>query len=257
VTRAASPRTRPQRSDGEQSRERLIHAALPLFAHQGFAKTSTRSIAEAAGTNLAAIKYYFGDKAGLYRAVFFDLPSAPHEEIAGFGGAERSRRIEAPVQLRRAGDSFSGLLCTTSQGRSEGLSLDDALRGLYLGFLGPLKQGALTRLRMKLQMREMLEPTGLWEEQINRGIKPMHDALVQVLCRHLGLKRPDDEVRRLAVCLAALGVHLHVGRDITDVLAPSLNRGTRSLDRWLARLVMYAQAMVGAEMQRRKMAAPH
>ena len=257
MTRAASSRTRPQRSDGEPSRERLIHAALPLFARQGFAKTSTRSIAEAAGTNLAAIKYYFGDKAGLYRAVFFDLPSAPHEEISGFDGAEPGRRIEAPLQLRGAGDAFSGLLCTALQRRSEGLSLDDALRGLYLGFLGPLKQGDLTTLRMKLQMREMLEPTGLWEEQINRGIKPMHDALVQVLCRHLGLKHPDDEVRRLAVCLAALGVHLHVGRDITDVLAPGLNRGTKSLDRWLERLVMYAQAMVGAEMQRRNMAAPH
>jgi len=222
VTRIASPRTRPPRSDGEQSRERLIHAALPLFAHQGFAKTSTRGIAEAAGTNLAAIKYYFGDKAGLYCAVFFDLQSAPHEEIVRFGGA----------------------------------GLDDALRGFYLGFLEPLKQGDLTTLRMKLRMREMLEPTGLWEEQINRGIKPMHDALVQVLCRHLGLKRPDDEVRRLAVCLAALGVHLHVGRDITDVLAPSLNRGAKSLDRWLERLVMYGQAMVGAEMQRRQGAAP-
>jgi AcrR family transcriptional regulator len=222
VTRTDSPRTRPQRSDGEQSRERLIHAALPLFAHQGFAKTSTRRIAEVAGTNLAAIKYYFGDKAGLYRAVFFDLQSAPHGEIARFGGA----------------------------------GLDDALRGLYLGFLEPLKQGDLTTLRMKLHMREMLEPTGLWEEEINRGIKPMHDALVQVLCRHFGLKRPDDEVRRLAVCLAALGVHLHVGRDITDVLAPSLNSGAKSLDRWLERLVMYGQAMVGAEMQRRQVAAP-
>jgi len=256
VTRTDSPRTRPQRSDGEQSRERLIHAALPLFAHQGFAKTSTRSIAEAAGTNLAAIKYYFGDKAGLYRAVFFDLQSAPHGEIARFGGAELSRRIEAPVQLREAGDSHSGLLSTTSQAFRSGLSLDDALRGLYLGFLEPLKQGDLTTLRMKLHMREMLEPTGLWEEEINRGIKPMHDALVQVLCGHLGLKRPDDEVRRLAVCLAALGVHLHVGRDITDVLAPSLNSGAKSLDRWLERLVMYGQAMVGAEMQRRQVAAP-
>jgi AcrR family transcriptional regulator len=213
-------RPRAPRSDGEQSRERLLHAALALFAQQGFANTSTREIAEAAGTNLAAIKYYFGDKAGLYRAVFFELQSAPEEEIERFGGAE--------------------------------LSLRDALRGLYIGLIEPLKQGELTTLCMKLHMREMLEPTGLWAEEIDKGIRPMHEALVEVLCRHVGVERPDDEIQRLAVCVAALGVHLHVGRDVTDALAPTLNATPDALDRWLERLVMYAEAMVAAEVQRRR-----
>lgn len=223
MTGADPARPRTPRSDGEPSRERLVHAALPLFAHQGFAKTSTREIAEAAGTNLAAIKYYFGDKAGLYRAVFFELQPTSEDEIARFGGPA--------------------------------LSLRDALCGLYLGFLEPLRQGELTSLCMKLHMREMLEPTGLWEEEIQRGIKPMHDALVALLCRHLGLKRADDEVQRLAICVAALGVHLHVGRDVTDALAPELNHGAAAFDLWLERLVMYAQAMVGAELARRRAAA--
>ena len=61
---------RKSRSDGVQSRERLLMAAMRLFAEQGFAKTSTREIALAAGTNIASISYYFGDKAGLYRAAF-------------------------------------------------------------------------------------------------------------------------------------------------------------------------------------------
>lgn len=220
MTEINTARTRTPRSDGEHSRERLLHAALSLFAHQGYANTSTREIAEAAGTNLAAIKYYFGDKAGLYRAVFFDLQSAPDEEIGRYGGAE--------------------------------LSLREALRGLYVGFLEPLKQGDLTTLCMKLHMREMLEPTGLWAEEIDQGIRPMHEALVRVLCRHVGVDTPDDEIQRLAVCVSALGVHLHVGRDVTDALAPGLNRAPDALDRWLDGLVMYAEAMVAAEMQRRR-----
>jgi hypothetical protein len=52
--------------------------------------------------------------------------------------------------------------------------------------------------------------------------------------------------------VAALGVHLHVGRDVTDALAPSLNATPDALDRWLERLVMYAEAMVAAEVQRRR-----
>lgn len=217
----AAPTDLPRhaRSDGEQSRERLLHSALGLFAQHGFAKTSTRQIAEAAGANLAAIRYYFGDKAGLYRAAFFELQGKPEDDIARFS--------------------------------NPALSLREALRGVYVGFLEPLKQGELTRCCMTLHMREMLEPTGLWEEEIKQGIKPMHEALVAVLCRHLGLKRADDDVRRLAICVAALGVHLHVGRDVTDALAPRLNAGAKALDQWADRLVMYAEAMVSAEAQRR------
>jgi len=218
-----SPRARTPRSDGELSRERLMHSALRLFAQQGFAKTSTREIAEAAGTNLAAISYYFGDKAGLYRAVFTGLQGVPREAAAQLADALPALR--------------------------------DALLGLYEGFLEPLKQGDLASLCMKLHMREMLEPTGLWDEEVREGIKPLHDALVAVLCRELGLRRVDDEVRRLAVCIAALGVHLHVGRDVTDVLAPGLNGSPRALDLWLDRLVMYAQAMVEAERARRAVVA--
>src|SRR4051812_24113332 len=67
---------RKSRSDGVQSRERLLLSAMRLFAEQGFARTSTREIALAAGTNIASISYYFGDKAGLYRAAFTE--PAPH-----------------------------------------------------------------------------------------------------------------------------------------------------------------------------------
>ena len=77
---------RSMRSDGEQSRERLLHAALRLFAHQGYERTSTREIAEAAAANVAAISYYFGDKAGLYKAVFFGASGLP----AGAGVSARA-----------------------------------------------------------------------------------------------------------------------------------------------------------------------
>ena len=75
---------RPLRQDGEQSRERLLRVGLALFAQKGFEKTSTREIAEAAQTNIAAISYYFGDKAGLYRAVFFESQGSPTEDIARY-----------------------------------------------------------------------------------------------------------------------------------------------------------------------------
>ena len=104
---------------------------------------------------------------------------------------------------------------------------------------------------MKLHFREMLEPTGLWQEEITHGIQPMHEALLAVLCRHFGVAQADDELQRLAVCICGLGVHLHVGHDVIDQVAPQLNQGADALDRWSERLVIYALAMIDAERQRR------
>lgn len=216
-------RHRHPRSDGEQSRQRLLLAGLRLFAQQGFAKTSTREIAEAANTNVAAISYYFGDKAGLYRAVFLEPIDAPPPDLA-------------PI--------FEGT-CT----------LEEALRMMLSGFIEPLKHDETARLCIKLHCREMLEPTGLWEEEIANGIKPLHFALVALLCREFGLDEPDDETQRLAVSIAGLGVHLFVSRDVIEALAPQLSATHEAVDLWADRLVMYAQAMVDAENKRRRKAA--
>jgi AcrR family transcriptional regulator len=206
-------------SPGEDARSRLLRSGLRLFAQQGYSKTSTRELAEDAGVNVASISYYFGDKAGLYRAVFFEPLGAPQ------GGSRRSDWLA--------------------------LSLPQALAELFAELLEPLRQGDTARLCMKLHFREMLEPTGLWEQQVAQGFKPMHDALLAVLCRHFSVEQADEELQRLAVCICGLGVHLHVGHDVIEQLAPRLNEGADALDRWSQRLVMYAQAMIDAERRRR------
>jgi TetR/AcrR family transcriptional regulator, regulator of cefoperazone and chloramphenicol sensitivity len=53
----------------QETRQRLIDAALDLFGAQGFEGTSTRALAEQAQVNLAAIPYHFGSKEKLYRAI--------------------------------------------------------------------------------------------------------------------------------------------------------------------------------------------
>jgi AcrR family transcriptional regulator len=47
---------------------RLLEAAEDHFGDHGFAGASLRGICQAAGVNLASVKYYFGDKEGLYIA---------------------------------------------------------------------------------------------------------------------------------------------------------------------------------------------
>ena len=52
-----------------ETRERLLDAAEPLFAEEGFAATSMRKIISRAEVNSAAIHYHFGSKQDLFVAV--------------------------------------------------------------------------------------------------------------------------------------------------------------------------------------------
>jgi AcrR family transcriptional regulator len=53
----------------DDTRQRLIRAAVFVFGSQGFEGASTRRIAALAGTNISSIAYHFGGKENLYLAV--------------------------------------------------------------------------------------------------------------------------------------------------------------------------------------------
>lgn len=57
------------RLDPEERRRRLIEAAMPLFANQGFAGTTTKEIARAAGVSEGLLFKYFATKSALYEAI--------------------------------------------------------------------------------------------------------------------------------------------------------------------------------------------
>lgn len=92
---------------GEDTRGRILEAALELFAASGFEGASTRTIAERAGVNLPAIQYYFGSKEGLYRAVVEQFNQQMKAGVAPV--AERIRAELAAGQPSRR--RLIGLLC--------------------------------------------------------------------------------------------------------------------------------------------------
>ncbi|WP_210542970.1 CerR family C-terminal domain-containing protein [Rhodoferax sp. PAMC 29310] len=214
-----TPVPKELRIDGQEARTRLLDAALTLFAEKGFAATSIRELALAAQVNVSAISYYFGDKAGLYRALFQDP------------------RINPPVALAPAAN------------------LAEAIRGLLTAMTEPLKQSDAAQQCVKLFMREMLEPTGVWQAEIENNIQPAHLALVDGLCRHLATT-VDDDIHRLAFSIAGLGVMLQLSTDVYRTIRPSLNDTPQAIDAYTDRLLEYALTMVAAEAQRRQIVLP-
>ncbi len=53
-------------------REKILKAAMELFAARGYAGTSTRAICEAAGISKPVLYYYFRDKQHLYQELMID-----------------------------------------------------------------------------------------------------------------------------------------------------------------------------------------
>ena len=93
--RRARPRRPQQRS--LETRERLVEAALHVFADHGFAGASTREIARRAGVALAALPYHFTTKEALWKAaagrIFAQLGESFGRRLQGLEGVDERTRL--------------------------------------------------------------------------------------------------------------------------------------------------------------------
>jgi AcrR family transcriptional regulator len=213
---------RKARANGQQAREKILSEALVLFAEKGYAGTSVRDVAGAAGVNLAAIAYHFGDKEGLYRA-------ALHEPVGRLG---------------------SDISCFDEPG----LPLDDALRMYIRTCLRPFGMGKAALLSVRLRVRERFEPTGLLESPA-AGRDRAYQRLLEMLARHFGLEAPDSELQALAFSIFSLIAQLYYNHDHLAAVEPTLLDAPGAADGWERRFTAYAGAMVAVETTRRNTAA--
>jgi AcrR family transcriptional regulator len=85
-----SPPRRGRQERGEQTRLRLLEAAIDVFGRHGY-EASTRELASAAGVNVAMIPYHFGSKHGLYLAAADHIAAGVLSHVGGAFGAARQR----------------------------------------------------------------------------------------------------------------------------------------------------------------------
>jgi TetR/AcrR family transcriptional regulator, regulator of cefoperazone and chloramphenicol sensitivity len=97
---------------GDETRNRIIEAAVELFGEHGFEAASTRDIAARAGVNAPALQYYFENKEGVYRACVEALaeeawktfgPAIEHaRQVLDDEQADKERLIDAFIRLQEA-----------------------------------------------------------------------------------------------------------------------------------------------------------
>ena len=86
-----------------ESRQRILDAAVKLFARHGYAGTGLRELATTAGVNLAMVNYFFGSKKGLLKEILDDFFAGylqiarDHLETEGDSNEKLDRFIRAAV----------------------------------------------------------------------------------------------------------------------------------------------------------------
>ena len=146
----------------ETTRQRIMAAAEMLFAERGFAATSLRAIATAAGVNLAATHYYFGSKQGLLAATL-------HARVTPINEG----RLRALDEL---------------EANPATMSVDTVMGAFFLPVVSGELKGALPRIMARIHA----EPEDLIRPLLEQEFLPVSERFVAALRPLLPHLEADD-----------------------------------------------------------------
>jgi TetR/AcrR family transcriptional regulator, regulator of cefoperazone and chloramphenicol sensitivity len=197
VPRRRSPAA-PVVADRE-TRARLLEEGRRLFAAKGFRRVTVREICTAAGANVAAVNYYFGDKLGLYREV-----------------------LDGAIAV---------MLQTTERAREagEGGTPEQKLRAFIRVFLQRIGQAKDPWIH-QMMTHEMAEPTEALDEVVRRVIAPRIDYMRELVADILDLGTADDRVLRCVLSVQSQ-FHAAMANPVSKRLVPGFTGDPEAVDR--------------------------
>lgn len=174
-----------------ETSERLLEAAGPIFARDGFEGATLREICGVAGANVASVAYHFGDKMGLYRAVIRRV--------------RETREREFPIE-------------------DPGGDAEERMLGLIRTMLARMLHCDEKSWQAQLMMREMQSPTEVFRELVEDYFRPLFDRLLSVLQELCGEPIPRHRLEQLAFSVVGQCLYYRVGAGVVNVLVPAERR---------------------------------
>lgn len=156
---------------GEDSRQRIVEAALDIFGRYGFEGATTRQLARSAEVNLAAIAYYFGGKEGLYQAVA--------EHVIGLLSAK-----QAPI-VAKAKAALADPNLSKADALDLLLQILDSLTDMMIGTKDADRWA-------RFLLREQLDPTPTFDIVYDGFMLRIHGTCSALVARITDAE-PDDE----------------------------------------------------------------
>lgn len=169
-------------SRSAETRQKLLDAALRLFAEHGFKGVSVRDISAMAEANVAAISYHFGSKQELYRVLFEAILDADEARFR-----EHMAMLHALVVDARQNPD---LLAT-------------AIRFYAREKFGYFSSNQRFRWLSVLVARELAFPSEAFDILFRRRVEPYQQVLARMAAVALDLDKDSPEARMRAHALDA------------------------------------------------------
>jgi AcrR family transcriptional regulator len=200
----------------DDPRERILLAAGREFAERGCDAATVRDICAAAGVNVAAVNYYFGDKRRLY------IESVKHAHEC------RVRQVPQPEW-------------------APGTPAADKLRDFVGNLLERMLGDGQAPWQVKLMMREVLQPTEACRELVEDYIRPHFGILLGILDELVGGSLPASELRRIGLSIIGQCFLYRAAGEVVAMLVPPGEIDAFHTPRTIAEHVTrFALAAVGA-----------
>ncbi|MGD9637123.1 MAG: DUF1956 domain-containing protein, partial [Pirellulales bacterium] len=195
-----------------------------MFAARGFESTTVRDICQAAGANVAAVNYYFGDKERLYveavvRAHRWRLDQAQLPEW------------DASVPPRQ--------------------KLADFIETFFKRVLG----GPDDTWRTKLVMREIMQPSSACVEIAQSNIRPQFEILQGILRELLPADTSDEELHLTSFSIVGQCLFYHVAGPIISNLIDQREYKTWDVAKLAQHVTKFTLAAIDAKCAPPKQAA--
>jgi TetR/AcrR family transcriptional regulator, regulator of cefoperazone and chloramphenicol sensitivity len=182
-------------SRGEETRARIIAAAIRLFGEKGFEAASTRDIAVAAGVNAPALQYYFDNKEGVLRACIECIADRAWDSLSDVV-IEAERLIAAGADDARLIEAYCDIQTRASEFKFKAADQDH-----WRQFMARQQAG--------------IDPDIGFEAVFRRISIRTFGAAAAIIGRLIGLPADDEEVRIRAVALSGQFQVFHVCRRMT------------------------------------------
>jgi len=177
-------------AESRDPRVRILLAAGREFAERGYEAATVRDICTAAGVNVAAVNYYFGDKRRLY------VESVRHAH------EERIRRVPQP---------------DWPADTPAAVKLRDFVGNMLERMLGT----GQPPWQVRLMMREMLQPTEACRELVEDFIRPYFGMLLAILDELVAGRLPESELRRVGLGIIGQCFLYRAAGDVVAMLVPA------------------------------------
>ena len=213
--------THPSIGDHE-TRQRLLDAAVKLFAERGFKNVTIRDVCKEADANLAAVNYYFRDKLGLYKEAV--------QLAAGMMDKPKQAAMDA------------------GEGQSPEEQLRTYIRSLLHHMLAEERDEKTSWIE-KLIGREMGDPSPAFDLIIEKGIKPSAGRLAALVSELLGCPPEDERVWQTALSVQSQCIFYKFSKPVFARMAPDLQFTAEVIDRIADHIAEFSLAGIQAVSQ--------